>query len=354
MELKHNSNRIKLLDSFRAISILIVILFHFFSRWANLTSYGYTYDYFKFGKLGVQFFFMISGFVIFYTLENTHNLFDFWKKRFIRLLPSMLIASLLTYLVFSIFDATNIFPTSHKFKNVIASITFIQPDILSSLFGRRIDFDYVSGSYWTLWYEIQFYIFISLIYFLNKARFKYNFFIASIPLYLLNLYVDGGWLKSILKQLVFLEAMPFFILGVIYYILFKGISKNRILFFVLLGIVILNLIYPLNVYSYKKVSILIFNFLFILMIYVPKSLSFLENKFINYIGISSYFLYLIHENIGILLINKFGKYFGNYSFLWSIFVIIFLMIIAIFFTLKIERKIGAKLKNILNANSGNM
>lgn len=42
--------RIEVLDSFRGIAILIVIFFHFFSRWTNLYPYGAEYDFFSYGK----------------------------------------------------------------------------------------------------------------------------------------------------------------------------------------------------------------------------------------------------------------------------------------------------------------
>jgi len=48
--------------------------------------------------------------------------------------------------------------------------------------------------------------------------------------------------------------------------------------------------------------------LFLLMIYRKKYLLFLEKPFLSWIGVVSYSIYLIHEDIGVLLINKYGKY----------------------------------------------
>lgn len=98
------------------MAILMVLLFHYFSRWTFLYPYKDKYDFFTYGKMGVQFFFIISGFVILYTLENTTNFITFWKKRMVRLFPSMLIASIITYFVFVLFDTKCLFPTSHFLK----------------------------------------------------------------------------------------------------------------------------------------------------------------------------------------------------------------------------------------------
>src|SRR5258706_14170930 len=101
-------NRIKTIDGFRAIAIMMVIFFHFFSRWTfpvsniNLYPYKNRFNYFTMGRLGVHFFFMISGFVIFMTLEKTESFRLFMVNRFLRLMPSMITISLVTFLAFRI------------------------------------------------------------------------------------------------------------------------------------------------------------------------------------------------------------------------------------------------------------
>lgn len=84
----------------------------------------------------------------------------------IRLVPSIFIASLITFLFFNLFDKGNISPTSHSFNNFLVSISFINPTLLQYVF--KTDFNYINGSYWSLWPEIQFYFFAGILYFLNK------------------------------------------------------------------------------------------------------------------------------------------------------------------------------------------
>src|SRR4051812_43348422 len=83
--------RIELLDSFRFLAIILVVLFHYFYSKRNtegLYPYGDQYGHiFKHGNIGVQLFFKISGFVIFMTIEKCKTLKEFLVRRFIRLCP---------------------------------------------------------------------------------------------------------------------------------------------------------------------------------------------------------------------------------------------------------------------------
>src|SRR5688500_2704787 len=79
--------RIELLDTFRFLAIILVIGYHYFASkkdFANIYPYGLQYSpVFQYGYLGVQLFFMISGFVIFMTIEKCRTLKEFLLKRFI-------------------------------------------------------------------------------------------------------------------------------------------------------------------------------------------------------------------------------------------------------------------------------
>ncbi len=351
------NNRVALLDSFRGLAIILVLFFHYFSRWTNLYPYQNKYDFFGDGKFGVHFFFMISGFVIFFTLQKTKSLAQFWFNRLVRLLPAMFFASIITYIFFCKFDDEFLFPCSHYLKNVFVSLTFIQPDLLSSLTRYRFELDYISGSYWSLWVEIQFYVLASLVYFFNQKKFYYYFFIIAIVLIILNfvlshLYIDNYFIKKLraLRSIFNLvSALPFFCFGAVFYIFYdnnlkqvKNSIKEKFIFLFFLAFCIFT--------SYKDLKMLslfiLFISLFLLMIYYPKMISFLNNKALNSIGVSSYFLYLIHENIGVFLIHKNYINFSFLPFLAPIIYAILLIVCSILFTKYIEGRMITVLKKI--------
>ena len=375
--IKANS-RIAILDGFRALAITTVMFFHFFSRWTppnnaiSLYPYESTYNYFEYGKLGVQFFFIISGFVIYFTLENTMDFRTFWKKRFIRLMPSIAIASIITFFVFRLFDTSNIFPASHYPENFIPSLTFIDPQVLRNIFAELNinifddNFGYLSGSYWTLWQEIQFYIYSSIIYYFNREKFKRNFLLISISLILLNYvfrHVQGSnrlginispevlrvysiWIRD---GFSLLSHLPFFGFGVIFYILFRNVKEKlktslpvKACFLFLLSYIIYSSTdWDVRMFYLGMIAIFLF------FIYLPDKISFFENSSLVSIGQCSYFLYLIHEHIGVLIINWAGRHFLFLGPIFPVMVMLLLISISIFYTNKFEFRIGNWLKRQL-------
>jgi peptidoglycan/LPS O-acetylase OafA/YrhL len=361
--------RIKLLDSFRFLAIISVIFFHYTYSWTtpnsdhNLYPYGSFYgSTFKYGYLGVEFFFIISGFVISYTLENTAGAAAFFKNRFVRLFPPIACWSVITLLTCLLLDSNNVFPNAHKLKNLPFSITFINPEIVTAVFKTR--FDWLNGSYWSLWVEVQFYVLAAILYYLNKGTFLRNMLATSLLLFLIN-FIPEHFLQPIhINQIpagtvgFFHKAqyinslfnlshyICFFASGVFFHHLYKGGRLN----FVTVSCSVLIFIGQLSVSFALEVKLffLFMLLLFALMIYNRKLLFFLDNPFFIRIGMISYSIYLVHEDIGILLINKFGGYLGRWSPISPILVCAFLILAAELSYRFIEQRAARILKRWLS------
>jgi peptidoglycan/LPS O-acetylase OafA/YrhL len=87
--------------------------------------------------------------------------------------------------------------------------------------------------------------------------------------------------------------------------------------------------------------------LFSIFVYFPNWLTIFENKLLSKIGISSYLLYLIHQNIGVIIIFTLGEYFLPLGFILPVLIIIVLIATSIFYTEKIDKKISFVLKNLI-------
>ncbi len=156
-----NNSRIEVLDGMRGVAALAVAWFHFtngsklFDGWLKASGY--------YGWLGVEAFFVISGFVIPYSMLRAgyRGLSDagtFILKRLIRLEPPYLISLLLTI---GLLYASSLAP---GFKGGPPDITpervLLHLGYINVFFGE----DWFNPVYWTLAIEFQFYVSMILLF----------------------------------------------------------------------------------------------------------------------------------------------------------------------------------------------
>lgn len=95
MELSHTKPHYEILDGLRGVAAITVVFFHVFEIFSNG---DHTKQIINHGYLTVDFFFMLSGFVISYAYDNRWNtmtLKDFLIRRLVRLQPMIIIGSLI-------------------------------------------------------------------------------------------------------------------------------------------------------------------------------------------------------------------------------------------------------------------
>jgi len=335
-----SAKRISILDSFRFLAIIAVLLFHYTYWWGISYPYGIFFGHtFAYGLYGVEFFFIISGFVICYTLENTSGLASFWKNRLIRLLPPMVLCSLIIFLVFNAFDNENLFPHAHAAENFLPCLTFTKPGIWTMLVRQRFDFGYIDLAFWSLWVEVQFYIVASLFFFANPDRFFRKLIILTLVLNALNwiptsfmldpasYHVPHFLQKSLIKTYFFTKLfdlkyyLTWFVIGAFFHRLFM---KKEIRLLSLEGIG-MSLLFIHQFFWCEKWQLqllyLLMLLLFYCMVYKESVLSFLDKPFLRRVGALSYSVYLIHDQLGLLLIRKLGPYLGKWSPIMPLIVI---------------------------------
>jgi peptidoglycan/LPS O-acetylase OafA/YrhL len=360
--------RIPLLDSFRFLAIISVMLFHYTWRWTLPYAEGNFYPFggfykgtFQYGEKGVQFFFIISGFVISYTLDSTDHLSAFFKNRLIRLLPPMIVWSVITYLTFTVLDQPVAIESSHQLRNFLPSLTFINPKIWTLVFPN-MPMDWLDGSYWTLWVEIQFYLVAGLVFFMNKGKFLRNILMVTLVLvfaaYIPTHFSTPGIidrlsprLASIVSSSMYINRLfllgfyiCYFTLGVVFHHLYARKSIKLVSFE---GISIIAIFcYQLYacVTNPVRIIFLVMIALFVLMIYKDAWLRFLEAPTITRIGAISYSVYLSHQNIGVLLMHKYGGYLGKWSPLSVPIVMILIICLSEISYRFVEQKLGRFLK----------
>lgn len=203
--------RLETLDGLRLLAALSVALFHFGFRGLTL---GYTqtslpaYEgVLKYGYLGVQLFFVISGFVIAYSAEG-RTPSQFAIARFARIYPTFLLCMTLTFAVVSAFGA----PFLQAGFGQWAANLIIKPESL----GQQA----MDGSYWSIFYEVVFYGWIFLL--MVVGVFRRDRYPAIVIGWLLLSVLDRAFLSSgIMRYLLLTDQSAFFCAGLVLYAAFR-------------------------------------------------------------------------------------------------------------------------------------
>ena len=91
--------RYEILDGLRGVAAMIVVAFHLLETYSK----GPAYQVLNHGYLAVDFFFVLSGFVIGYAYDDRWNrmsLKGFFKRRLVRLHPMVIMGSFIGALFF--------------------------------------------------------------------------------------------------------------------------------------------------------------------------------------------------------------------------------------------------------------
>ena len=185
-------NYIKQIDGLRGISILSVILYHFFP------------EVFIGGFIGVDIFFVISGFVISkilieeYYFTKTISIKNFYVKRIKRIFPAFFLVIFIS-LIFSYFILLPVY-----------LIDFSKSSLASIFFSSNFYFFFTNQSYaaissnfkpllhlWSLSVEEQFYLFFPIFILIILKFFKNNYFLTIIIFLTIFLYIISHLLENL-------------------------------------------------------------------------------------------------------------------------------------------------------------
>jgi peptidoglycan/LPS O-acetylase OafA/YrhL len=207
--------RLRALDGLRLVAALMVAVYHYAGRGGDVTTAWGTSpksqfptlsQFATYGCLGVQVFFVISGFVICMSGWG-RPLKSFFASRAARLLPAYWAAILLVTAVFALPMVT--------YKALSPSDTLVNLTMLQYPLGV----DRVLGVCWTLWAEVRFYALFALCVVLPGAsRRRVILFCAG---WTLAAAITQGAHQPLLDIVFMPEYAPFFIGGVGLYLVHR-------------------------------------------------------------------------------------------------------------------------------------
>ncbi|WP_067063281.1 acyltransferase family protein [Roseateles chitosanitabidus] len=290
--------RLAQLDALRGIAALAVVLFHYTTRFDEV--FGHARDPLvavPYGYLGVNLFFMISGFVIFMTLERTSRPLDFVVSRFSRLYPAYWGALLLT------FGLTHLIGLPGK--TVGLDVLAVNVTMIQGFFGVP----HVDNVYWTLEVELLFYFWALLSHRLGGASGLRSFLFGCLALRLvyagaLALFqVDLPWVG---QRWLLLPYICWFALGVAIYRLSRGErgqAADRADLTLAAGALLV-----MALADGPGWAVLGAVFFAVLFGAARGRWTWLEHPALIWLGGVSYTLYLVHENIGWAMLRRFEQW----------------------------------------------
>lgn len=321
-----NNDRIYTLDLFRFIAAISVVLYHYLFRgWTadNLSDLSFVKvgSIFKYGYLGVDFFFMISGFVIAFSIKNK-SISKFIISRFTRLYPVYWLSVTLTFIVVVLFGG----------PRFIAN--FFQYILNLTMFQNYMDVISIDGVYWTLFVEMKFYIFVigSYLIFNKIKKITLDHLIIVWTFFsVLYLFFENFILFKILNVFLIFNYASLFIAGIIFCQVYrKGLSLK---YCSLLSITFLLSLYHSihkgellvlhynNSFSPLLIGGTILVFYLILLMVSTNRFKTINFPFFTNLGMLTYPLYLIHQNIGYILMNNLSGYLNKYVLIFFVIVI---------------------------------
>ena len=348
--MEKKKERILVLDGLRGLAILLVMLFHGYCICYQYYPYKTLYSdniLFKYGSLGVQLFFLISGFVILMSVERTANFLKFIKNRWVRLFPSMLICSLIIYFTASFFHERPF--GIPELKSLLPGITFINGGVLEKIF--HVDFPVLELSFWSIYVEVKFYFIFGILYFIfNRNVALIGIFSLYLSALILQISIFKGFLLENSALKIYIGSFihfGWFVVGALAFIYYHTREKKHlwlIVFTTLCSLLYLYKFQDFVMFVYLAFLILIF---FGALFYEKIGLLF-NNKFFNFIGFISYPLYLLHENMLVSLIIKINKNFPQipYFFL-PLLSFVFIGFIAYLVAKFLEPYLQKKIKKFL-------
>ncbi len=335
MNLGLNRNRYTELDSLRGIAAIIVVLYHF------TVSDNFLNKIFKYGTSGVDLFFIISGFVILMTIEKSKSWKQFVISRFSRLYPAYWVCVSITtiMIVISVYFGFHSNRDAGLFNTYLANLT---------MFQHYLGFPNIDGQYWTLIVELNFYIFILILYLVRgipSIHIISSFLLAILLVwtFFFETFKQYSFHSQLLHIFPLLRYFPLFFAGMLFY----DVKKNKATF---LNIILIISCFMVCVLMYSKfhrhikvmntteylISISIYFSFFCL--FILNRLKLIVGSITLFLGEISYSLYLIHEFIGYkLIIPALVKYIHLPFFIALVLAIAIVILIAYLINILFER-----------------
>ncbi len=312
----------------RAFAVLAVLFYHF------------KVPYFQGGYLGVDVFFVISGYlmsnIIFKGINNqSFNYFEFVKKRAVRIIPALLVVSLFILIVTPILFFGQQVQTNAEY--VLSSITFVSNFhywLNQNYFDAGAQYNIFIHS-WSLSVEWQFYLLFPLFILIlrsltgNREKvFRTLYIFVTVFSFVLCLYASLHY-ATFNFYMIPTRAWEMLMGGIVIFVSnplqrFIGKYSNLVVALSLCSLVLMLVTFDESIPWPSAYTVLPTLAAFLILAIHPQQ-AWMQNKLIQFIGNISYSLYLWHWPL-FVIVNSYQLTSTYYLFLAFLLSFLFAMI----------------------------
>jgi peptidoglycan/LPS O-acetylase OafA/YrhL len=339
-----NIGRVNELDLMRFLAALAVVFHHyslngFAANFQTIAPYPLLSSLFRYGYLGVDLFFMISGFVILMT-ASSGSLRHFVLSRLVRLYPAFWICCTITFVAILTIGS----------PDYIA--TFSQYLVNMSMLSGFMDVESIDSAYWSLFVELKFYALVAIVLLLGRVQQIESLFIfwlvATVALVIYPMF----HLRFVLLD----DYSANFIAGATFFFIWsRGMTWVR-------GLVIvaawLCALYQstVDVHEFEirirndlspfVIAAIVSAFFVIMGMVACKQTGVIGRANWLWLGAITYPLYLLHQGLGFMIYNVAYTKINAHILFWSL--VIGMLLLAFLIHIAVERPVAKLMKNTLN------
>ena len=166
-------------DFLRLIFALFVVIAHSYPLSGNLISnqwiYKLTNGQIELSNIGLNGFFILSGYLIYQSSVRSSSFYNYFWKRIMRIFPALIVVLLLTLVLAPIVyeNPVSYFKNRDVYTYFFKNISLCQMQYaISGVFENNPFPLVINGSLWTIVYEFSLYVFLSLFIFISNDKMK--------------------------------------------------------------------------------------------------------------------------------------------------------------------------------------
>lgn len=313
-------NRLHALDFLRFVAAITVVVFHYSARgrgWHTSvrTLFPGLHAVSQYGWMGVELFFLISGFVICMSSWG-REVGAFFASRVARLFPAYLFAVALTATVVAIWPG---FSLDTNTGNILANFTMLE----IPLGDRPVD-----SVYWTLFAELRFYLLFAIVVWRGLT---YRRAVGFCVLWTTASIIVPTFAPDFAGQVLVSQYSSYFVAGVAFYLMYR--FGQNLLLWCIVGVSYIvatdqiqgdvqaqSTVAHNNLNLQIVYGVLAVCFALIGLVATGR-LAWIRGRWTIVLGAITYPLYLIHQAIGFTVISQLDQHLNAYLLLVTLILV---------------------------------